>query len=83
MKPELQLYLGSCHDSCRGRDVQPPLAKVHQGVVAPVFRLDEAVIDLLPGQNTKQTIKKAQEGQVQAYAPSLRLLAESGHALWR
>lgn len=54
--PDLHLYLWSCHHGCRGCDVQPPLPKVHKGIVAPVFCLDEAVIDLLSEQTTKQTI---------------------------
>lgn len=56
--PDLHLYLWSCHDGCRGCNVQPPLPKVHEGIVAPVFCLDEAVIDLLSEQKTKQTIGK-------------------------
>lgn len=80
--PDPHLYLWSRHDSCRGCDVQPPLPKVHKGIVAPVFCLDEAVIDLLSQQTTKQTKKKAQEGQVQS-APSLKILAGPGHLLWR
>lgn len=56
--PDPHLYLWSRHDSCCGCDVQPPLPKVYKGIVAPVFCLDEAVIDLLSQQTTKQTNKQ-------------------------
>lgn len=60
--PDLHLYLRSCHDGCRGCDVQPPLPKVDKGIVAPVFGLDKAVIDLLSQQTTnKQTVKQRKD----------------------
>lgn len=40
-------YLGSSHDSRRGRHVQAAFPKVHEGIVASVLGLDQAVIDFL------------------------------------
>ena len=42
-------YLGCRSDGCGRRDVEPPLAEAHHGLVALVFGLGDVLIYLLPG----------------------------------
>jgi hypothetical protein len=49
------LYLGGSHHSCSGCHIQAPLPKVHKGVIASIFCLDQAVIDFLSEKKQRRT----------------------------